>query len=152
MARTPSFTSKYPDLAAELFKYIEPVRPEPRPTSVRKRGRPDALSGQRRLKFVRALAATFAKNKGLNSASRIAALLKKRPEYAMVSERTLRRDVQKIIDLEIGYLKMFPPDYWKEYLGISPPEGDITKKVLREKSFELMRHHLRRHELLAKKR
>jgi hypothetical protein len=140
------------DLAAELLKFVEPTRSEPPGVSGSKRGRPKALNNQRLGRLLKAVAQIHSKNKALRSASRIAAALKKRTEYAACSERTLRRYVKNAIDYEIGLLKAIPADHWKEFLGISPPQGAITKKVLGEKAFELLRYQLRQHELLAKKR
>jgi hypothetical protein len=140
------------DLAAELLKFVEPTRSEPQGASGSKRGRPKALNNERLGRLLKAVAQIHSKNKALRSASRIAAALKKRTEYAACSERTLRRYVKNVIHYEIGLLKMVPPDYWKEDLGISPPQNAITKKVLHEKAFELLRYQLRQHELLAKKR
>jgi hypothetical protein len=71
--------------------------------------------------------------------------------YASVSERTFRRYVKTALDWELGNLKRIPRRCWQQILGISPPGGVITEKVLREKAFELLRHHLRQHELLARK-
>jgi hypothetical protein len=137
---------------AELLRLIEPERgpglPEPR----RKRGRPKALNNQRLGRLLKAVAEIHSKNKMLRN-SNIAAALKKRTEYATFSQRTLRRYVAKALRWELGNLKITPPPYWQEILGILPPPygSVLTKKVLRDKAFELLRHHLRQHELLAKK-
>jgi hypothetical protein len=74
-----------------------------------------------------------------------------RPEYAAISERTLRRHVKSVLDLEIGKLKKIPMDHWNELLGISPPQGEVTEKVLHEKALEELRYYFQQHELLAKK-
>ena len=103
---------------------------------------------------MKAVAEIHSKNKTLRSEQSIAHALKKRPEYAAMSERTLRRYVKSVLDWAINILKIIPadrPDLWKELLGISPPQGVATAKVLREKAFELLRHKLRERELLAKK-
>jgi len=139
------------NLAAELLKYVEPTRSEPQRDSGSKRGRPEALNNQRLGQLLKAVAQTHSKNKELRSGSSIAARLKKRSEYAEYSERTLRRYVKRTIDYEIDLLKVVPADHWKKYLGISPLRGAITKKMLREKAFELLRYQLRQHQLLAKK-
>jgi hypothetical protein len=57
-----------------------------------------------------------------------------------------------VLDWELHLLKTTPTDRWDELFGISPPpQGATTKEVLREKAFELLRHQLQQHELLAKK-
>ena len=141
-----------PNLAAELLKFVEPTRSEPQGAPGRKRGRPKALSNQPLGRFLKAVAEIHSKNKTLRSGSSIAVVLKKRTEYAAYSERTLRRYVKNSLDWEINLLKTIPAGHWKEFLGISPPQGAITKKVLSEKAFELLRSQLRQHELLAKRR
>jgi len=137
------------DLAAELLKFV-PSEPASEPR--RQRGRPRALSNSQQLgRILKAVAQIHSKNKTLRSSQSIAAALKKRAEYASVSERTLRRYVKTALDWELGNLKRIPRRCWQQILGISPPGGVITEKVLREKAFELLRHHLRQHELLARK-
>lgn len=106
------------DLAAELLKYTE----QPPPT---RRGHPGALRGRRLRQFLKALAETLSKNKILSSASRIAACLKKRTEYAKLSERTLRRYVETFIDYEIYRLSETPTADWAKEFGVLPPLGVI---------------------------
>ena len=138
-----------PNLAAALLKFLEPEEaPEPR----RKRGRPKAHSDSQKLgRLLKAVAEIHSNNKALHSERSIAHALKKKSEYDNMRDRTLRRRVKDVLDWEMGLLKMTPTDRWKELLGISPPRGTTTEKALREKAFELLRHQLRQHELLAQK-
>jgi len=126
--------SLFPNYAAELLKFIEPL-PAP------KRGRREGLRLGLVTQFLNAVAETLSKNKTLRSASSIADRLKRRPEYVSVSQRTLRRYVDELIDLEMRRLKMTPLGSWKEHFGIFPPRDKLNEKVLREKAFELLRHH-----------
>jgi hypothetical protein len=150
------------NLAAGLLKFLEPERaPEPRrkrgrpksaPEPRRKRGRPKAHgNGQKLGRLLKAVAEIHSKNKTRRGGLSIARALKKKPEYAALSERTLRRRVKCVLDWEMNLLKRIPTDLWEELLGISPPQGATTEKALGEKAFELLRHQLREHELLAKK-
>jgi hypothetical protein len=147
-----SWRPDYSGLAAALLEFAELAPPEPPAAPGKRRGRPKALSNERLGRFLKAVAETHTKNEAL-SVSRIAAALRKRPEYAPLSERTLRRRVTNTLDWLVGILNMIPadhPDRWEELLGTSPPpQGATTKKALREKAFELLRRQLRRHELLA---
>jgi hypothetical protein len=137
------------NLAAELLKYLEPEEvPEPR----RKRGRPKAHDDSQKLsRLLKAVAEIHSNNKALRSERSIAHALKKRSEYKNMSDRTLRRCVKHVLDWEMGLLKMTPTVRWRELLGISQPQGAMTEKALGEKAFELLRHQLRPHELLAQK-
>jgi hypothetical protein len=74
---------------------------------------------------LKAVAEIHSKNKTLRSEQSIAHALKKRPEYAAMSERTLRRRVKSVLDWEMGLLKKLPTDLWKELLGISPSQGAV---------------------------
>ena len=164
MTRKPPLGPDYSRIAAWLLEFAELTPPEPpeaprkRPTPPappdtprKRRGRPKVLSNNRLGPYLKAVAEIHSKNEAL-SVSRIAAALRKRPEYAALTERTLRRRVESVLNWEIDLLKKIPTDRWKELLGISPlPQGATTKKALREKALELLRHQLRRHELLAKK-
>jgi hypothetical protein len=156
-------------LAAGLLEFVESTPPEPPEAPDRKRGwpkappeppeapnkrrgRPKALSKKKaRGAFLKAVAEIHSNNKNLRSGKSIAHALKKRPEYAELSERTLRRHVRSMLDWLMSILKEIPadrPDLWDKVLGISPPTSARTAK---EKAFELLRHELRQHELLAKK-
>lgn len=137
------------NLAAGLLKFLEPKRaPEPR----RKRGRPKAHgNGQKLGRLLKAVAEIHSKNEALRGGPSIARALKKKPEYAALSERTLRRRVKCVVDWEMDLLKRTPTNLWEELLGISAPQGATTEKALGKRAFELLRHQLRKHELLAKK-
>ena len=153
MAMTPKSPWR-PDYASALLEIAKLIPPEPPEATVKRRGRPKALSNERLGRLLKAVSEINSHNKTLRSGPSIAAALKKRPEYADWSERTLRRYVKSVLDWAMDILKIIPadrPDLWKELLGISPPQGVATAKVLREKAFELLRHKLREHELLAKK-
>jgi len=157
MTRKPPLGPDYSRVAAWLLEFAgqEPTPPEPPETPGKRRGRRKALSNERLGAFLKAVAEIHSNNKNLRSGPSIAHALKKRPEYAALSERTLRRHVKSMLDWLMSILKMVPadrPDLWDELLGISPPQGATTARVLREKAFELLRHELRQHELLAKKR
>jgi hypothetical protein len=153
MAMTPKSPWR-PDYASALLEIAKLIPPEPPEAPRKRRGRPKALSNERLGRLLKAVSEINSHNKTLRSGPSIAAALKKRPEYADWSERTLRRYVKSVLDWAMDILKIIPadrPDLWKELLGISPPQGVATAKVLREKAFELLRHELREHELLAKK-
>jgi hypothetical protein len=128
-----------------------PTPPEPPETPRKRRGRPKVLSKNRLGPYLKAVAEIHSKNKTLRSEQSIAHALKKKPKFAALSERTLRRRVKSVLDWEMDLLKEIPTDLWKEVLGISPLQGATTEKALGEKAFELLRHQLRQHELLAKK-
>jgi hypothetical protein len=164
MTRKSAWEAYVAALTAELLEFAELAPPEPpktpraRPTPPaapetprKRRGRPNVLSNNRLGPYLKAVAEIHSKNKTLRCQQSIARALKKRPEYAALSERTLRRRVKCVLNWEIGLLKTTPTDSWKELLGISPPQGVTTEKALRDKAFELIRHQLRQHQLLAKK-
>jgi energy-coupling factor transporter ATP-binding protein EcfA2 len=164
MTRKSAWEAYVAALTAELLEFAELAPPEPpktpraRPTPPaapetprKRRGRPNVLSNNRLGPYLKAAAEIHSKNKTLRCQQSIARALKKRPEYAALSERTLRRRVKCVLNWEIGLLKTTPTDSWKELLGISPPQGVTTEKALRDKAFELIRHQLRQHQLLAKK-
>jgi hypothetical protein len=99
-----------------------------------------------------AVAEISSRNKNLLSELSITDRLRKRPEYAELSERTVRRRVRSTLDWVVGILKTIPMDLWEEMLGISPlPQGMTTTKALREKALEFLRYKLRQDQLLAKK-
>ena len=121
--------------AAELLKYTgQPLLP--------RRGHPGVSYG-RRLQLLKALAEVLSKNRKLSSASRIAACLKKRIEYAKVSERTLRRYVDNVIDYQIWRLSQTPAADWVKEFNVAQPVPAINPKSLRKKAFELLRRDLR---------
>ncbi len=101
---------------------------------------------------MKAVAEISSRNKNLLSELSITDRLRKRPEYAKLSERTLRRHVKSTLDWVVGILKTIPMDLWEETLGISPlPQGATTTKALREKALEMLRRKLQQDQLLAKK-
>jgi hypothetical protein len=126
--------------------------PEPRAAPIKRRGRPKALRDKRLGQCLEAVAEISSRNKNLLSELSITDRLRKRPEYAELSERTVRRRVRSTLDWVVGILKTIPMDLWEEMLGISPlPQGTTTTKALREKALEFLRYKLRQDQLLAKK-
>jgi hypothetical protein len=159
MIRKPPLGPDWSPVSAWLLEFASLAPPEPSETPharpkpleppCKRRGR---RSNDRVGPHWKAVAEILSKNKTLRSGSSIARALKMRPEYAAMSERTLRRCAKNVFDRGIDILKKIPADLWKERLGISPPpQGAMTEKVFREKAIELLRYDLRQHELLAKK-
>jgi hypothetical protein len=114
-------------------------------------GRPKELVGKQHGQFLKAIAEINSKNKKRVTDQDIAGKLMERPEYRPLSERQLRRKVAEAINGKIRFLQKIRPEFWGELLGISPP-AKFTRKALREKVFEHLRHELQRqNELMAKK-
>jgi len=67
------------------------------------------------------------------------------PAYKDMAARTLTREVTEALAWEENLLKRFPPELWPELLGIEPP-ATMSRRTLRQKALEALRH-----ELLAKR-
>jgi hypothetical protein len=120
------------DYDASLRAYLEDEPSEP----PKRRGRPKDLDGQTLGQFLKAIAEIVSKNPKYVTNQSIAGKLMERPEYARLGLRQLRRKVAEAIDEHIRSLHLAP----------------TTRKAMREKAFEHLRHALRRHhELMAKK-
>ena len=123
----------------------DPPDPQPQLPPPKRRGRPkEPVDGQ----FLKAIAEIISKNTKLWSSNSIA----KRMKHRDLRERQLRRKVKEYIDRQTDLLGRTPLELWDKLLGIAPPPK-LTRKLLREKAFEHLRHQLRRHkELMAKNR
>jgi hypothetical protein len=168
MIRKPPLGPDWTPVSARLLELANLASPEPRVAAPReqraaapaerrtapgkRRGRPKAVRDKRLGQCLKAVAEISSRNKNLGSELSITDRLRKRPEYARLSERTLRRYVKSTLDWAMGILEAIPMDLWEEMLGISPlPQGATTTKALRAKALEMLRHKLQQGQLLAKK-
>jgi hypothetical protein len=108
------------------------------------RGRPYSQTAKDFGEFLKDIATISTANPTLTSDDRIAARLSKPPYYPGLSQRQLRRKVKAALDWELSVLQGGPYSLWPEVFGIDPPKA-ITRRHLRAKALEHLRHELRRH-------
>jgi hypothetical protein len=124
---------RYVNYADVLSRFLEPEPPPPPPPPAPpRRGRPKVLDKIRHKgRFLKAIAEISSKYPTLSTNSEIARALHRRPEYADVGPRQLRRDVAEAL----GWVL--------EAIVGRAPSAQVMNRALRQKVLGILRYQLK---------